>query len=225
VTAVRVLLFGASGMVGGGVLLECLENEAIEAVVSVGRSATGRSHVKLTEIAHADLFDLAPIADRLTDFDACFYCLGVSSAGMSEEAYRRITVGLTKAILDAVVQASPGVTICFVSGQGTDGTEKGRVMWARVKGEAENYVLGLPVRAYMFRPGFIQPLKGVRSKTAIYQALYTVLAPISPLLQRLFPGAVTTTVAVGRAMVRVVREAPEQRIFETRDIQRLGADD
>ena len=141
---------------------------------------------------------------------------------MSEDDYRRLTVDLTKAILDAVIEVSPRVTICFVSGQGTDSTEKGRVMWARVKGEAENYVLVLSVPSYMFRPGFIQPLKGVRSKTTLYQALYTVLAPISPLLRRIFPGAITTTVAVGQAMIRVVRERPEQRVLETRDIQRLG---
>ena len=218
----RVLLFGGSGMVGSGVLVECLEDDDVEAVVSVGRSPSGREHEKLTEIVHADLFDLSSIEDRLVDFDACFYCLGVSSAGMSEDAYRRITVRLTRAILDAVVEANPRITICFVSGQGTDSSEKGRVMWARVKGEAENYVRSLPVRSYVFRPGFIQPLKGVRSKTALYEALYTVMAPLSPLLRRLFPGAVTTTVAVGQAMLHVVRHHPESTVLETRDIQRLG---
>jgi uncharacterized protein YbjT (DUF2867 family) len=218
----RVLLFGGSGMVGSGVLVECLEDGDVEAVVSVGRSPSGREHEKLTEIVHADLFDLSSIEDRLVDFDACFYCLGVSSAGMSEDAYRRITVRLTRAILDAVVEANPRITICFVSGQGTDSSEKGRVMWARVKGEAENYVRSLPVRSYVFRPGFIQPLKGVRSKTALYEALYTVMAPLSPLLRRLFPGAVTTTVAVGQAMLHVVRHHPESTVLETRDIQRLG---
>ena len=162
------------------------------------------------------------VSDALSGFDACFYALGVTSAGMSEDEYRRITVELTKAILDPVVSANPEITICFVSGQGTDDSEQGRVMWARVKGEAENYVRGLPVRSYLFRPGFIQPLKGVRSRTAMYERLYAVIRPIVPVLRSAFPNAITTTVEVGRALIRVVREQPDDVVLEQRRIVELG---
>jgi hypothetical protein len=141
---------------------------------------------------------------------------------MSEADYRRVTVDLTRAVMDVLVERNPGLKICFVSGQGTDGTESGRVMWARVKGAAENYVLGLQAEGYAFRPGFIQPMKGVRSATRIYQVLYTLFAPLTPLLKRLFPGSVTTSVAVGRAMIRAATEGCPKRILETRDINELA---
>lgn len=218
----RVLIFGASGMIGGGALLECLEDEGVESVTCVVRRSLGMTHPKLTEVIHGDLFDLAPLADRLGGFDTCFYTLGVTSAGMSEDDYRRITVELTRAILDVVVAASPDVTVCFVSGQGTDASGQGRVMWARVKGEAEAYVRTLPVRSYLFRPGFIQPLKGVRSRTTLYQVLYVFLRPLTPLLRALFPNAVTTTVEVGRAMIRAARERPDDEVLEQARIIELG---
>ncbi len=218
----RVLLLGASGMVGGGALVECLEDDRVERVVALGRSSTGRTHPRLDEIVHRDLFDPRPIADRLGGLDACLYCLGVSSAGMSEAAYRRVTVELTEAILGAALEASPGLTICFVSGAGTDRDGASRMMWARVKGEAERYVLGLPTPAYVFRPGFIQPVKGVRSKTRMYRVLYAGLAPVVPLLRSVLPRALTTTEELGRAMLRVAVERPEQTTFEQRDIVELG---
>jgi uncharacterized protein YbjT (DUF2867 family) len=209
-------------MVGGGVLLECLEDDAVESVLAVGRSSCGVEHPKLRELVHPDLFDLEAVADQLRGHDACFYCLGVSSAGMSEEDYRRVTLDLTVAVLDVVVRESPEVNICFLSGQGTDSSEHGRAMWARVKGAAENYVLGLPTESWMFRPGFIQPMKGVRSQTALYKVLYALSAPVTPLLRRLFPRFVTTTVAVGRAMIAAAREGYPERILETRDINEIG---
>ena len=218
----RVLIFGASGMVGSGALLEALEDDGVTSVTTIGRRSVGMSHEKLTAVLHPDLFNLGPVSDALSGFDACFYALGVTSAGMSEDEYRRITVELTKAILDPVVSANPEITICFVSGQGTDDSEQGRVMWARVKGEAENYVRGLPVRSYLFRPGFIQPLKGVRSRTAIYERLYAVIRPIVPVLRSAFPNAITTTVEVGRALIRVVREQPDDVVLEQRRIVELG---
>ena len=219
----NVIVFGATGMVGKGVLLECLEDDAVESVLVVGRRSCGVDHPKVRELLHPDLFDLASVAEELSGYDACFYCVGVPSSGMSESEYRRLTRDLTVAALDVVVERNPEVKVCFVSGQGTDSTEKGRVMWARVKGEAENYVLGLSVESYMFRPGFIQPMKGVRSGVRLYQTLYTVFAPITPLLKRLFPGFVTTSVAVGRAMIAAVTRGAPSRILETRDINRLGA--
>lgn len=220
---VRVMVFGANGMVGSGVLLECLEDPRVESVLAVGRRSSGRTHPKLQELVRPDLFDLAAAAEELRGYDACFYCLGVSSAGLSEEEYRRITYDLTVAVVDVLVRENPHVTICFVSGQGTDGSGTGRTMWARVKGEAENHLLGLPQEAYMFRPGYIQPMKGVRSGTRLYHAVYTVVGPLYPLLKRLFPGGVTTTVAVGKAMINAVTRGAPKRILETRDINELAA--
>lgn len=219
----RAMIFGATGMIGRGVLLECLESADVESVLAVGRRSCGVSDTMVDELLLPDLFEIGDVANRLGGCDACFYCLGVSSTGMSEAEYRRVTYDLTVAIMNAVVGANSDVTICFVSGQGTDSSERGRVMWARVKGEAENHVLGLPVRAYVFRPGLIQPMKGVRSGVALYQALYTVMRPVTPLLRRLFPGFVTSTVAVGLAMIRAVTRGCPKRILETRDINVLGA--
>jgi uncharacterized protein YbjT (DUF2867 family) len=219
----RVILFGASGMVGGGVLRECLEDPQVEAVLSVGRRPCGLQHAKLRELNPQDLFDLGPVAGELRGYDACFYTVGATSAGKSEADYRRITYDLTVSVMDALVRQSPGLKICFVSGAGTDSTGKGRVMWARVKGEAESHVLGLGQEAWVFRPGYIQPMKGVRSATVMYQAAYTVAAPLYPLLRRLFPGGVTTSVAVGRAMINAVTRGSAKRILETRDINELAA--
>ena len=219
----KVVLFGATGMVGHGVLIECLEHDAVESVLAVGRRSCGVDHPKLRELLLADLFDLETHAEQLRGCDACFYCLGVSSAGMSEDDYSRITLDLTVTTMDLVSRENPGVRICFVSGQGTDSSESGRSMWARVKGAAENYVLGLTEQSWMFRPGFIQPMKGVRSQTALYQVLYTLSTPVTPLLRRLFPGFVTTTVAVGRAMIHAVTEGYPERILETRHINEIGA--
>lgn len=218
----RVVVFGASGMVGGGALRECLEDARVDEVISVGRRPCGLSHPKLKEIEAPDLFDLGAFAQELTGLDACFYCIGVTSAGMSEADYRRITHDLTVAVFDVLLAANPGLKICFVSGAGTDGTEKGRVMWARVKGAAENYLLARSQNAYMFRPGFIQPMKGVRSATAMYQAFYTVVGPLYPVLRRLFPGGVTTSAAVGQAMINAVTRGSPKRILETRDINALA---
>ena len=161
-------------------------------------------------------------AAELRGLDACFFCLGVSSVGMSEEAYTRVTHDLALAVAEALVAGSPGITFCFVSGQGTDTSEQGRTMWARVKGRTENHLLGMLPDAYMFRPGYIQPLKGVRSKTRLYQAMYNVVAPAFPLLRRVAPRWVTTSVNVGRAMIRVAAEGYAKRILENADINALA---
>ena len=216
-------MFGANGMVGGGVVLECLEDPGVESVLAVGRHSAGLTHPKLRELIQPDLFDLEAAVDELRGYDACFYCVGVSSLGMGEEKYRRITVALTVAVMKVLTEANPRMKLCFVSGQGSDSTAVGRVMWARVKGEAENYVLGLPQEAYVFRPGFIQPRKGVRSATRLYRALYALTSSLYPLLRRLFPGGVTTSVDVGRAMINAVRRGYPKRILENRDINTLAA--
>jgi len=220
---VNVVLFGATGMVGGGVLRECLEDERIERVLSVSRKPSGLSHAKLEELIHADLGDLAGVRTRLAGYDACFYCLGISSAGLDETTYRRISYDFPVAAASALLEQNPALVFCFVSGAGTDSSGAGRVMWARVKGEAENRLLGMSPHAYMFRPGFIQPMKGVRSSTASYRVFYALAGPLFPLLRRAFPRHVTTTVAVGRAMIRVATERPVERVLETEDINAWGA--
>lgn len=221
--SVNVVIFGATGMVGSGVLLECLADPRVGAVLVVGRRPVGITAPKLREILREDLFDIRSIQPELAACDACFFCLGVSSVGMSEPQYRRLTYDLTLAAAEVMVAANPGMIFCYVSGAGTDSTGQGRRMWARVKGQTENALLRLPFRAaYMFRPGFILPLKGVRSKTRIYQAIYDVMAPLYPLLRRLAPNFMTTTVNVGRAMIAAVRYGYERPIIESADIEQLA---
>ncbi|MFY9823657.1 MAG: NAD(P)H-binding protein [Thermoanaerobaculia bacterium] len=220
----KVVIFGATGMVGEGVLRECLEDPRVESVLVVGRNRVRLTDPKIQEILHADFLDFKPIQSQLAGYDACFFCLGVSAAGMKEADYRRLTYDVTLAAAAALVEVSLNLTFCYVSGEGTDSTEQGRAMWARVKGKTENALLRLPFKvAYMFRPGYIQPLKGVRSKTWWYQAFYTVLAPAYPLLRRLAPKYVTTTVNVGRAMIRVAAEGYPQRILGSKDINLAAA--
>jgi uncharacterized protein YbjT (DUF2867 family) len=218
----KVMLFGASGMVGQGVLRECLLDDRVEKVLAVGRSASGCTDVKFAEIVLADLSRIGDLGSALEGYDACFDSLGASAAGMSEADYTRQTYELTLTIARALVTHNPGMTFIYVSGAGTDASERGRVMWARVKGRTENALLALPFKAaYMFRPAVIQPLHGVRSKTAFYRAFYAVLGPLMPLLQRAWPRYVTTTEQVGRAMLRVAREGAPKGVLETSDINAL----
>ncbi len=219
----KVILFGATGMVGQGVLRECLLDPGVEHVLSVGRSATGQQHPKLKELVQADLMDLSRVEDTLTGYDACFFCLGVSAAGMSEQDYRRITYDLTLAAARTLSSRNPGMTFIYVSGMGTDSTEKGRAMWARVKGETENALLRLPFKAaYMFRPGFILPLHGVRSRTRLYRATYAVMRPLGPMLRALFPRHVMTTEQLGRAMLEAVRRGAPKHVLEAPDLVELS---
>ena len=214
----KVALFGATGMIGQGVLRECLLDPTVTQVLTVGRAPTGRQHAKLREITHADLTDLGPIEAELRGSDACFFCLGVSSAGMSEDAYRRITYDYTMAAARVFAAQDPNATFVYVSGAGTDSTEKGRSMWARVKGKTENDVLALLPNAYMFRPGYIQPMHGITSRTRLYRALYVVAVPLYPVLRRLFPKSVTTTEAIGRAMINVAAKGASTRVLGPTDI-------
>jgi uncharacterized protein YbjT (DUF2867 family) len=219
----KVAIYGASGMVGQGVLLECLDLEEISLVVVVGRSPCAIDHPKVEEILHGDFMDYGQIEDRLGGLDACFFCLGVSAAGMREEDYRHVTHDFAVRAGETLVRLNPEMIFCYISGAGTDSSESGRSMWARVKGMTENRLLEIPFKAaYMFRPGYIQPMKGVRSKTRLYQSLYSVMAPLYPVWKTLFPNLVTTTEKVGLAMIRVVAEGFPKQVLETRDINRLG---
>jgi uncharacterized protein YbjT (DUF2867 family) len=215
----KVLIFGATGMVGQGVLRECLLDPDIDVVQTVGRSATGVKHAKLREVVRPDLTSYAGIEGNLAGFDACFFCLGVSSFGMSETEYDRLTYGLTMAAAETLSRLNPGMTFVYVSGTGTDSSEKGRIMWARVKGKTENALLRLPFKAaYMFRPAGILPMHGERSKTTAYRVAYLLAKPLFPLLRRAFPRYIATTEELGRAMIRVARSGAEKRILESSDI-------
>ncbi len=215
----NVILFGATGMVGQGVLRECLLAPDVQQVLAIGRSATGQEHPKLRELVVRDLMDLSDLEPQLSGYDACFFCTGVSSAGMTEEKYSHLTYDLTVSVAQTLARLDPEMTFIYVSGAGTDSTEKGRVMWARVKGRTENALLRLPFKAaFMFRPGFIQPLHGIRSKTKLYQFFYDILAPIQPLLKGRFPKYITTTEQMGRAMLRVARQGYPKPILESLDI-------
>ena len=218
----NVLLFGATGMVGQGVLLECLHDPGVARVLAVGRRATGQAHDKLRDLVVPDTADLSAVESQLTGFDACFFCLGVSSAGLSEERYTRLTYDLTLAVARTLARLDPGMTFVYVSGSGTDSSERGRIMWARVKGRTENALLALPFKAaYMFRPAVIVPMHGVRSKTWWYRVLYALTTPFYPALKALLPNGITTTERVGRAMLAVARRGYSKPVLETRDINSL----
>jgi uncharacterized protein YbjT (DUF2867 family) len=215
----NVVLFGATGMVGQGVLRECLIDPTVTLVLTVGRSPTAASNPRLKEIVHSDFFNLDPIAEALTGLDACFFCLGITSVGMNEADYTRITYELTMAVAGTLARTSPQMTFVFTSGAGADSTETGSVMWARVKGKAENGVLGLPFKAsFVFRPGAIQPRHGIKSRTGWYQALYTVLGPAMSLARHLAPRHILTTEQIGRAMIRVAQRGAPKRVLEAPDI-------
>jgi len=219
---VKVILLGATGMVGQGVLRECLLDPEVESILTIGRNATGQQHEKLHEIVHDYLFDLSAIKARLSGHEACFFCLGVSAAGMKEEAYGRVTYDLTTSVARTLSRLSPGMTFIYVSGAGTDSTERGRMMWARVKGKTENALLQMPFKAvYMFRPGYIQPLHGVRTKTKWYGAVYAVMGPLYPVWKLLFPKYVTTTECVGRAMLKVAKRGAAKSVLENQDINSI----
>jgi uncharacterized protein YbjT (DUF2867 family) len=215
----KVILFGATGMVGQGVLRECLLDPGVEIVLAVGRSTTGQQHAKLRELVHRDFLNFSAIESDLSGYDACFFCLGVTSVGLSEDDYRHLTYDITMAAATMLAKRNPGMVFIYVTGAGTDRTEQGRIMWARVKGKTENDLLKLPFKAaYMFRPAGIQPLHGIRSKTAWYQAIYVAAAPLLTLLNKIAPKYMTTTERVGRAMIAVARNGYSKSVLESEDI-------
>jgi uncharacterized protein YbjT (DUF2867 family) len=221
---VNVVLFGATGMIGAGVLLECLADARVASVLVVTRAPTGRRHPKLREIQHADFFDFRPLRADFAGCDACFFCLGISSIGMSEADYTRVTYDIAMAAAREMVAANRSMTFCFVSGLGTDSTGQGTTMWARVKGKTENALLALGFKAaYMFRPGYIQPIGDVRSKTGWVQAGYKLFAPLYPIARRLFPNKLTTTAVLGRAMIQAAEVGYPKSVLYSADFNRLAA--
>ena len=216
----RVLLLGATGMVGQGVLRECVAAQDVTEVVAIVRSPLERVQAKLTELQHRDFFDWSDV--DLSRFDACFFCLGMSSLGKNEAEYRHVTFDLTMALADALVKASPQAVFVYVSGAGTNA--QGRQMWARVKGATENALMAMAFRGvYCFRPGYIQPLHGVKSKVGWYDAMYIALSWTYPMLRRVLPGVVTSTEAIGRAMLKVARDGWPQRVLASKEINAAAA--
>ena len=219
----RVLLFGATGMVGQGVLRECLRAQDVESVQTVGRSPTGQLDPRLTEIVHPDMMDYRTIEASLQGFDACFFCLGVSSFGMKEADYTRLTYDLTLAAARTLARLNPQMTFIYVSGSGTDSSEQGRSMWARVKGKTENALKSLPFRAvYLFRPGVIEPLHGIQSKTRMYRLIYPALKPVMALMRVLAPKQIVTTEEMGLAMLALARRGvPDRAVLGPAEIGAL----
>lgn len=219
----KILIFGATGMVGQGVLRECLAAEDVAQVTVVGRSPLAQQHAKLQQLLQNDLSDLQPLAAQLQGYDACLFCLGVTSSGLSEAQYSRLTYDLTLNTARLLSSLNPQMTFIYVSGVGTDSSEKGRSMWARVKGRTENDLQKLPFRAaLLFRPGIIQPLHGIRSKTKAYQLFYDVFGPVLTLVRRLFPNALVTTEDLGNAMLNGVRYLKGNHVLEPKDIAVLS---
>lgn len=217
----NVLLFGASGMVGQGALRECLLDPNVTSILSIGRRPTGQKHDKLHEVTLSDPGDLAQVTEDLSVYDACFFCLGVSAAGMSETDYRKITYDLTLRVARFLAEKNPKMRFLYVSGASTDSTEHGSSMWARVKGETENALLKLPfAQAYMLRPGIIRPLHGIRSSTLMYRITYAVLRPVLPILER-FPKIATNTERLGKAMIVIARDGAPKPVLESIDLNAL----
>jgi uncharacterized protein YbjT (DUF2867 family) len=219
----KVILFGATGMVGQAVLRECLLDPGVERVLAITRGPLAQQHPKLEVLVHKDFTDYSAVESKLGGYDACFFCLGISSVGMNEADYTRITYDMPLAVAKVLARISPQLVFVYVSGTGTDSTEQGRTMWARVKGKAENAIAALPFKAtYMFRPGVIQPLDGIKSRTRALRVLYVVFAPLFPLLKWLFPRHITNTRKLGRAMLAVTRNGAPGRLLENTDINQLG---
>ena len=220
----KVILFGATGMVGQGALRECLLDPAVTHILAVGRRATAQRHAKLEDLVRENLFDFSDAEARLSGYDACFFCLGIASAGMTEEAYTRVTHDIALAAAKILVRRNLAMTFVFVSGAGTDSSERGRAMWARVKGKTENALLAMPFKAaYMFRPGLIQPLHGITSRTKAYRVFYAVFGPLFPVVKALLPRYITTTAEIGRAMLRAAKQGAPKVVLESPDIVALAS--
>jgi uncharacterized protein YbjT (DUF2867 family) len=215
----KVIITGATGMIGKGVLLECLDHASIDEVLVIGRGHTGIEHPKLKELVHGNFTDFSGVRNQLPGYDACFFCLGISAAGMTEQDYRKITYDYTLALARILVEINPGMTFTYVSGEGTDSTEKGRMMWARVKGKTENDLLSLDFKqAFMFRPGAIIPLRGIKSRTKSYQFMYDYFMWLVKVIKAIAPNSVVTTTQIGLAMINAMLRGYDDKILRPKDI-------
>ncbi|HSI02939.1 MAG: NAD-dependent epimerase/dehydratase family protein [Myxococcota bacterium] len=220
----KVMIFGSTGMVGQAALLECIRSDDVSEVLVVVRRGGDEPHKKVRELVVPDLASFPNVAGALGRYDACLFCAGVSSVGMSEEAYTKVTFELTMTVANLLARQNPPMVFVYVTGKGTDGSEQGDTMWARIKGKTENALMALPFRgAYMFRPGYIHPMDGIKSRTLAYRLGIIIARPFYPVLRRLWPDSVTTTRNIGRAMLAAVREGSGKRVVETPEINVLGA--
>jgi len=219
----KAIITGSTGMVGKGVLLECLDHESVSEMLVIGRNPVDVKHPKLKELIHKDFSDFSQVTDQLKGYDACFFCMGVSSVGMKETEYKHMTYDLTLALADELVKINSGMTFNYVSGVGTDSTEKGRTMWARIKGKTENDLLSLGFKqAFMFRPGMIIPLRGIKSRTKIYQFMYDYFMWLVKLMKFFSPNSVITTTQLGLAMINSVLKSYPENILHPKDILELS---
>jgi len=215
----KVIITGATGMVGKGVLLECLDHDIIEEVLVIGRNPVGIDHPKLKEIIHDDFTSFSAVQSQLSGYDACFFCLGISSAGMKEDAYKRITYDFTLALANSLLDVNENMVFNYVSGEGTDSSEKGRIMWARVKGKTENDLLKLGFKqAFMFRPGAIIPLRGIKSRTKSYQFFYDYFTWLLKAIRAIVPNAIVNTDQLGLAMINSMLVDYDKKILRPKNI-------
>ena len=222
----KVIITGATGMVGKGVLLECLDHSEIEKVLIIGRNSAGISHPKLNELLHLDFSDFTAVKGSLQGYDACYYCLGVSAAGLDEQGYRKITHDFTMALAHTLYELNPNLTFIYVSGEGTDSSEKGRMMWARVKGRTENDILNLGFKqAFAFRPGMIIPLRGIKSRTKSYQFFYDYFMWLIKIIKTLAPKSVVNTTQIGLAMIHATLNGYEKSVVRPKDILKLSEEE
>lgn len=218
-----IIIYGATGMLGQGVLRESLLDAHIERVTVIGRSPIGQTHPKLREIVHVDLFDYHNIEEQLIGIDACFFCLGTPSTGKTEAEYTRITKNLTVTAAQILLRLNPQLSFIYISGEGADSSEKGALMWARVRGQTENELLQMPFkRVHIVRPGIIQPLNGIQSRVRLYRLGYNVLKPILPILRYFFPNLISSTQLLGQAMIKIAREGYEKPILRNKDLYKLS---
>ncbi len=217
----KVIITGSTGMVGKGVLLECLEDNRVSEVLLINRNRIYVKHPKIREVIHQDFTDFTPIKNELNGYDACFHCMGVSAGGMNEERYFKLTYTITESLAKVLYDINPNITFFYVSGEGTDSTEKGRMMWARVKGKTENMIFNKGFKdAYAFRPGVIIPVRGEKSKTKLYRIIYIFMRPFFPILKKM--KSVTTTANIGKAMIRLVEKPHPVKILYGSDINQLS---
>ena len=215
----KVIITGATGMVGEGVLHECLQHSDVESVLVVSRRSVGLSHPKLTEVTHHNFMDVSPIRGQLKGYNACFFCLGVSSVGMKEEKYYELTYNLTLGIARILAEENPDMVFSYISGSGTDSSEKGKSMWARVKGKTENDLMKLPFKkVYAFRPGYLHPTAGLKN----VNKLYYLVAWLYPVWRRVFPNFVTTLKELGLAMINATLKNYPKAVIEVPDIRQLA---